>query len=168
MAMPRWAWAVIIVVALVLIGIIAMAGAGIYFVTRQVQITTAAPTDADQQFAEARARFKDAQPLIELDRRGEVLRSRLDDAREAPGRSSSSLSALHILAWDAEEERIVDVAVPFWLLRLSRGPIGQFDDAGGLRRANLRITAEDLERIGPALLVDHRDPDGGRVLVWTQ
>ena len=168
MAMPRWVWAVIIVVALFVIGIIAMAGAGVYFVTRQVQITTAAPADADQRFAEARSRFKDAQPLIELDRRGEVLRSRLQEAQEARTGSTEPLDTLHILAWDADDERIVDVAVPFWLLRLNRGSISQFDDAGGLRRANLRITAEDLERVGPALLVDHRAPDGGRVLVWTQ
>jgi uncharacterized membrane protein len=168
MAMPRWVWAVIIVVALFVIGILAMAGAGVYFVTRQVQITTAAPADADQRFAEARERFKDAKPLIELDRDGEVLRSRLEEAQDARTGPTTSLDALHILAWDADDERIVDVAVPFWLLRLNRGPIGQFDDAGGLRRANLRITAEDLERIGPALLVDHRDPEGGRVLVWTQ
>jgi hypothetical protein len=166
--MPRWAWAVIIVVALFVVGIIAMAGAGVYFVTRQVQVTSVAPADADQRFAEARERFSGAKPLIELDRGGEVVRSRLGEAQEARAGSTQKLEVLHVLAWDADDERIIDVAVPFWLLRLSRGPIGQFDDAGALRRANLRITAEDLERVGPALLIDHRAADGGRVLVWTQ
>lgn len=167
MAMPRWAWAVIIIVGLFVLGLIAMAGAGVYFFTQQVHITESAPADAEQRFAEARQRFKDTKPLIELDRRGEIVESRLPEAQDAAG-AAPPVESLHVLAWDADDERIVDVTVPFWLLRMSRGPIGTFSDAEGLRRANLRITAEDLERLGPALLVDHQAPDGGRVLVWTQ
>jgi hypothetical protein len=168
MALPRWAWAVIIVAVLFVVGLLALAGAGLYFVSRQVQVSSAAPTDAAERFADARARFKDTQPLIELDSRGEVIGSRLRDLQGARTDAPPPLEALRILAWEAGDERLVDVAVPFWLLRLNRGPIGQFNDAEGLRRANLRITAEDLERLGPALLVDHQDRDGGRVLVWTQ
>ena len=33
---------------------------------------------------------------------------------------------------------------------------------------DLHLTAEELERYGPALLVDHKGRDGQRVLVWTQ
>ena len=33
---------------------------------------------------------------------------------------------------------------------------------------DLRLTAEDLERFGPTLIVDHRNTSGERVLVWSQ
>jgi hypothetical protein len=33
---------------------------------------------------------------------------------------------------------------------------------------DLRLTIGDLERLGPALIVDHKSPDGERVLVWSK
>ena len=33
---------------------------------------------------------------------------------------------------------------------------------------DLRLTAEDLERFGPTLIVDHKSGSGERVLVWSQ
>jgi len=32
----------------------------------------------------------------------------------------------------------------------------------------LRLTVEDLERFGPTLILDHKDSDGARVLIWSQ
>jgi hypothetical protein len=168
MSLPRWAWAAIVIVALCIISIIAMAAAGVYFVSQQVQITEASPAHADELFEEGRARFKGVKPLIELDTDGEILRSRIGEARRERPESTTELDALHVLAWDADDERIVDLAIPFWLLRLKRGPIDVFHDTAGLRRADLRITVDDLEKLGPALLIDHRGRRGDRVLVWTQ
>ena len=33
---------------------------------------------------------------------------------------------------------------------------------------DLRLSVEDLERYGPALIVDHKGKDGTRVLVWSR
>ena len=169
--MPRWAWAVIAVVALFVIGVIAMAGAGVYFVTRQVQVRTATPARAESLFGENRERFRNVKPLIELDNDGDILRSNLREAREEAARKQGArqpVDALHVLAWDADEEKVVQIAIPFWLLRLKRGPIEVFSETAGLREANLRITVEDIESLGPALLIDQRGRHGDRVLVWTQ
>lgn len=168
MSVPKWAWAVIAIVALFVIGIIAMAGAGVYFVTKQVQVRQASPASALSLFERTRVRFKDAKPLIELDTDGDILRSHFEEARAKSRGSSASLDALHILAWDADDEKVVQLAIPFWLLRLKRGPIDVFSDTAGLRRADLRITVDDLEALGPSLIVDHRGRHGDRVLVWTQ
>jgi len=168
MSVPRWAWAVIGIAALFIIGMIALAGAGVYFVTRQVQVREASPARAQSLFEQNRDRFKDVKPLIELDTDGEVIRSRFDEARAKAHPSSASLDALHVLAWDAEDEKMVQVSVPFWLLRLKRGPIDVFSDTAGLRRAGLRITVDELEALGPSLLIDHRGRHGDRVLIWTQ
>jgi hypothetical protein len=58
--------------------------------------------------------------------------------------------------------------IPFWLLRLKmRGT--RFDFGGNnVDLAKLRITVEDLERYGPTLILDHKEPDGSRVLIWSQ
>ncbi len=168
MPLPRWAWAFIVIVALFVIGIIAMAGAGVYFVTKQVQVREASPARAQSLFEQRRERFKNATPLIELDSDGEIVRSHIDELRAKAPASSAELDALHVLAWDADNDKIVQVAIPFWLLRLKRGPIDVFSDTAGLRRANLRITVADLEALGPSLIIDHRGHHGDRVLVWTQ
>jgi uncharacterized membrane protein len=171
MAVPRWAWVVIAIIVLCVFGIIAMAGAGIYFVTKQVQVRTASPASADTLFQENRERFKDAKPLIELDPDGDVVAMRLRDAKDDAARHSGpspTLEALHVMAWDANDEKVVEIAIPFWLLRLKKGPIEVFSETAGLRNADLRLTVDDLESLGPSLLIDQRGRHGDRVLVWTQ
>lgn len=167
MSLPRWAWAAIAVVALFVIGIVAMAGAGVYFVSRQVQVREASPARAQSLFDQNRERFSGV-PLIELDSDGEIARSHLEELRAKARPASATLEALHVLAWDADDEKVVQVAVPFWLLRLKRGPIEVFSDTAGLQRADLRLTVDDLEALGPSLIVDHRGRHGDRVLIWTQ
>ena len=74
---------------------------------------------------------------------------------------------LYVLAFDPDDERIVKVTVPFWLLRLkSRGTIDF--NGGQLELEDLKLTVEDLERFGPTLIVDHKSTGGERVLVWSQ
>ncbi|MGE5814214.1 MAG: hypothetical protein ACM36C_06990, partial [Acidobacteriota bacterium] len=112
MAIPKWAWAAIAIVALCAIAIIALAGAGVYFVTKQVQVREASPARAQSLFEQSRERFKDMKPLIELDTDGEIVASRIDAAREKAHGASTTLDALHVLAWDADNEKVVQVSVP--------------------------------------------------------
>jgi hypothetical protein len=72
------------------------------------------------------------------------------------------------MAFDAGDERIVRLSIPFWLLRLQKGHATI--DLGGNKMdlEDLKLTVEDLERFGPTLIVDHRDTRGTRVLVWSQ
>ena len=169
MSIPRWAWAVAAIVALFAIGIIALAGAGVYFVTRQVQVRETTSARAETLFDERRLQFKkDVRPLIELDSDGDIVRSHLAEAIKRRRGAKPGLEALNVLAWDANEEKLVQIAIPFWLLRLKRGPIEVFSDTAGLRDAELQVTVDDLEALGPSLLIDHRGRRGDRVLVWTQ
>jgi hypothetical protein len=73
------------------------------------------------------------------------------------------------MAFDPDEEKVVRMDLPFWLLRLQmRGT--RFDVGGGnnIDLARLRLTVEDLERYGPTLILDHKKSDGSRVLIWSQ
>ena len=128
----------------------------------------ASPARAQSLFEQSRERFKNVRPLIELDTDGDIVRSRIEEARGKARGWSGSLDALHVLAWDANNEKVVQVSVPFWLLRMKRGPIDVFSNTAGLRRADLHITVDELEALGPQLLIDHRGRHGDRVLVWTQ
>ena len=59
-------------------------------------------------------------------------------------------------------------SVPFWFLKL-KGPAAQMALRGtGLDLEYLGLAAGDLERYGPALVIDHTRPSGDRLLVWTQ
>ena len=73
-----------------------------------------------------------------------------------------------MLAFDPDDNRIVKVTIPFWLLRLkTRGTMIDFNGSK-MDLDDLKLTVEELERFGPTLIVDHKTSSGERVLVWSQ
>ncbi len=158
-----WVWVVIGVIALGILGVIAMAAAGLWFVKSHVDIRSTTVAAASEDFQTVRARFSTQRPLIELDDRGNFLHANTDRAA-----GTVAPQTLNIMAFDPKDERVVRMDLPFWLLRLKmRG--ARFDVGGGnVDLAKLRLTVEDLERFGPTLILDHKDSDGSRVLVWSQ
>lgn len=163
---PTWVWVVIGIVAVCIIGLLAVAGMGVYFVARQVETQAASPARAEEAFGRERARFKDQKPVIEIDEDDNVKAEALEAALKTPG-ERRKLDNLSVLAWDADDERLVRIDVPFWLLRLKSDPLDILADSG-IRGERIRITVDDIERMGPRLLIDHRGRRGDRVLVWTQ
>lgn len=157
-------WIVLGVIAFLLLCIVGFAAFGFYFVANNVQMTKATATDAEKSFDEARARFKDA-PIFSIDDQRHVTLTRRPPAQGVDPKPT----AMYVMAYDVDESRIVRITVPFWLLRLGREKIrlGSGGD-NALQFEDLNLTAEELERYGSALLVDHKGRDGQRVLVWTQ
>lgn len=160
-----WVWIVVGIAVVGVLGLIAMAAAGFYFVSQHVQSTAASPAVAAKSFDEARARFANQKPLIELDNDGDFVRSNLE--RERPP-NPPPLQALHVMVFDPDEGRLVRFSIPWWLIRLKSGEGSIKFDSDELRMEQLRITAEDLERFGPTLIVNHQSTSGERVLVWSQ
>jgi len=78
------------------------------------------------------------------------------------------VEAIHVMAYDPDDSRVVNVSIPFWLMRLQRGGSVINFNGNDMNLEDLKITIEDLERFGPTLIVDHKSPDGERVLVWSQ
>jgi hypothetical protein len=158
-----WVWVVLGVVVLGILGVIAMAAAGLWFVKSHVDIRPTTTATASADFQTVRDRFASQKPLIELDDHGQFLHANTDrPAAPTPPQT------LNIMAFDSKDERVVRMELPFWLLRLKMR--GSRIDVGGnnLDLAKLRLTVEDLERFGPTLILDHKDSDGSRVLVWSQ
>jgi hypothetical protein len=158
-----WVWIVVGVFALGILFVIAMAAAGLWFVRSHVEIRPATTAAVTEDFQTIRARFASQKPLIELDERGNVFHANTDRPL-----STVRVQSLNIMAFDPDEERVVRMDLPFWLLRLKmRG--GRFDVGGNnVDFAKLHLTVEDLERYGPTLILDQKDSNGSRVLIWSQ
>jgi hypothetical protein len=164
-AVSTWLKIVLVVVALGMLGMCAVAGAGVYFVSKAVNTGTVAAPDALRQFDEARARFKDARPLFEVDADERVSQPRaLTDLPTA----DIPAKTLVVMAWDPEDQRMVNFRIPLWILSMGERKIdlGVGSEQFDLRRLNVDV--KDLERIGPALLVDLKALSGDRALIWTE
>ena len=158
-----WIWIIVGVFGTCVLLLIAIAGAGIYFVTSHISTREASSNDALQTFDTARAKFKDQKPLLEVDDRD---RPKLSKELAKFPTSSVRPEELCVLAWDPEDQHVVQVSLPFWLLKLGRRKV----DVGsrGLDFDRLNLDVQELERIGPVLILDMHSPGGQRVLVWTK
>jgi hypothetical protein len=158
-----WVWVVIGIVVFGILGVVAMAAAGLWFVKSHIDIRTTTTAAATEDFQTIRQRFAAQKPLIELDEHGTFLRANAD--RPAGAQRPQTLN---VMAFDPRDEKVVRMELPFWLLRL-KGRGGRFDiGRSNVDLARMRITVEDLERYGPILILDQKDTDGSRVLVWSQ
>lgn len=164
-----WVWVVAGVVVLGILGVVAMAAAGLYFFSQHFDTREATPATAAREFDEIRAKFEGRKPLIELDDRGRLVRSNYQIPVEAHVERPHTL---HVLAFEPDarrgEGRIVGVQIPLWLLRFRAGNTTIDLNGERMELEDLKLTVEDLERLGPALIVDHTATGGDRVLVWTQ
>jgi hypothetical protein len=153
-----------VLIVIVMLGVAAIGGA-FYFITSHIRQTSLAEVQAGDRFEGMRQRLSGRQPLLSLDDRDEVVIHRT----ESP--STARLTTLRAMVYDAQEERIVEVDIPFWLLRMmpSGGRFSFLNDNGiNFSSERTRLTVEDLERHGAGLVLDHRDRRGAQVLVWTE
>ena len=163
--LKTWVWVVIAVVAICILGLVAMAGIGFYFVSQHIETKAATPASAAQEFEAVKANFANQTPLIELDNRGRFLKANTD--RPIPVKTPHP-EELHLLAFDPSDGRIVRFRLPFWLLRLKAANTTIDLNGNRMDLEDLRLSVDDLERYGPSLIVDHKAPDGERVLVWSK
>jgi hypothetical protein len=163
--LKTWVWIVIAVIAVCILGLVAIAGVGFYYVSQHVETKHATPATAATEFEAVKAGFAGQKPLIELDNRGQFLRAHTD--RPVPAQSKSP-DQLCLLAFDPSDSRIVRFSLPFWLLRMKAGNTTIDLNGNRMDLEDLRLSVEDLERYGPTLIVDHQAPDGQRVLVWSK
>jgi hypothetical protein len=138
----------------ILIGLIAY---GAFFYTRHVQIGTTQSEPARAEFAAVRQRFAGEPPLVELKLDGIQIHQR---AARSSGRK---IETLHVLAWNPDDHRIVRVDIPMWLVRMKGSMPGI-----SVLQTGPQLSAEDIERHGPGLIVDHATPDGKQVIVWAE
>lgn len=161
-----WGWIIFGIVAFtMLVGVSLIAVAG-FFVYQQFAFKSMPATErtAEQKFEEVAKRFEGQKPLLVIEDGEPVLQKRTGK------RSHTRIEALHVMVWEPNDERVVSLNIPFWLIRMTNGhPIKlSAGDHGTDARPRLNITADDLERHGPGLILMHSEPGGERVIVWAQ
>lgn len=160
-----WVWALVGVAGAGVVVLIAIAGAGLYFVSQHVLTQVTPGPEAIQAFDAVTGSFDQARPLYELNARREPRATRplgdLPTARMRP-------THLWVLAWNPENSKLVKVSLPFWILRLGPRKLKFSHGQTGFDLNRLDLDVDQLERIGPAIVFDYRDENGVRVLVWTQ
>jgi hypothetical protein len=165
----RKTWLSILIAAVIVVGMIALTivGGTAYFFFHHINATFTAQENAEQQFADARARFAGRRPLIEIRHEDDepIVHRELVEASH----STTRLETLRVLAYDVHAEKLVRVSIPFWLIRLAPGKHFSFRDNGfDFDSDRVRLSYEDLERLGPGLILDTQDRRGSHVLVWTE
>jgi hypothetical protein len=165
----RRTWVSVVIAAVIVIGMLAITivGGTAFFFYRHINAQFTPHENAEQQFAEARARFEGQQPLIEFHKDDEpVLHRELVSAAH----STVKLEALRVLAYDPDESKLVRVSIPFWLIRMAPAHHFSFMNDNGIdfNTGRIKLSYKDLERLGPGLIIDQTDRRGTQVLVWTE
>ena len=160
-----WVWVVVGIAVFCVLALVAVVGGAFFYMSRHIETKSATPAAAAREFEAVKSGFSGQKPLIELDRNGRFVRAHTD--RPAPANAAMP-DQLRILAFDPSDGRIVQVSVPFWLLRMKAGNATIDLNGSKMDLEDLRLTIHDLERQGPSLIVDHQAPDGDRVLVWSR
>jgi len=159
-------WIAIVLGVFLLFGIL---GVGCVVITvscfrQNLSVTGTSEEAAMQQFEDVRSRFPGQQPLIHLvDGRPELAAER---STEAP--TQTTLSTLHVIAFDTDEGNLVSFSLPFWLLRMKSGPIRISAYQQGWDDRGVSFRVEDIEKRGPGIIVDSTRPGEGRVIVWAE
>ena len=163
--MRRWVWILLAVLFVGMVSCAGVVGSGIWFVSQTVQVKKASKADIEGEFKTLRAKFQGQQPLF--DRRAGGIAT-LGDRLEARAATYDGPPPedLCILIWESGKAERVRICLPFWLLKLKSGK-GLKLDVPDHDIERLEISAEELQRAGPGLLLDE-DHDKTRVLIWTE
>jgi hypothetical protein len=169
MARNKWIPIIIGIVIFVVIVGIGLVGGAIYVFSRQVGFQTVETAAGEQEFQKIRSGFEGQTPFIELTGDGEFEESRAVVHRELASHATGKVSTVHVRIWSPEERKLVSLDLPFWMVRfMGNKPINLETGHGGVSHVSLRVTAEELERRGPGLVMNHTAPRGEAVLVWLE
>jgi len=149
-------------VTVAVVGVVALMGTGAFIILSNLRITRPAASTLEARFDEVRRRFPTRPPLIQVD---DALRRRVHVNHPPDSAPLRRLDRFEILAWQAEDEKLVQTRAPVWMMRFSMlNLLSEF----GLAPGSLRLTVDDVQRYGPGVVIDFISPKGDRVLVTVQ
>jgi len=163
-ARGRWAGTL---VALAVVGAVGLT-VSTWLLSTWTSVRTVERTEADRAFADALERSGGGTPYVEITQDGSV-----SVHREQERSGSLAVRALHVVAQGPVGDRLVEISFPFWFIRLKLSTslnLGTLTTllAGDWSHLDLQVTAADLRRRGPGLILDHRPARGGHLLLWTE
>ncbi|WP_396625147.1 hypothetical protein [Luteitalea sp.] len=169
MATRRWLQVLLGVLLLITLAVVALAASCAYLVKKQVDVRqVASPADFDREARAVLDRFKGVPALIEDSDTGPRLSSAALASRQKKAATGAPhpLTALHVVVFSPQENKLVRISLPFWLLRMS--PDGTVDIKNDdVDLGKMRLSIDDLEAAGPGPLLLRKSGDS-RVLAWTE
>jgi hypothetical protein len=135
----------------------------VFFFRSMINDSQTDQSGADVAFMDALTPFEGQLPIIEI-RRGEAVLT-----RNIPSlRPAEAVTTLHGLIWEPGGESLSRIRVPMWVVRMVDDPIAMQVGDNIAVESGVELRPEDIDRFGPALLLDHMEADGARVMLWTQ
>ena len=161
----NWILIIFAIIGVIVVCIVALAGVGIYAVTRNFKSQPATATSAIKTFEQARTALGGQPALLTLEDidNPSTIQKKIDSLPA----STTPATTMEILVWAPNNERTVRITLPFWLLKFGKKKI-DISGADSFDFNRMQIDINQLERIGPKLIVDVERPGGERVLVWTK
>jgi hypothetical protein len=165
MKIPRWAQVLIGVgIIAVFLGIGAIIAITAW-VSQNLKVSDEiSQRDADAEFEKVRQQFSSRPALLEL--KDGV--PHYVEARKNMPAERHALETLHVLAWDADDEKLARISIPWWVLRLKSEPIRFSSYASGFDDGGVTLRPEDIEKYGPGIILEGTGRRGERVLLWAQ
>ena len=163
----RRTWLQVAIAGIVVLAIAAVAivGGTAVYVYQHIRSDSVPADTAAERIAAARARFGSSRAFLRIDADGGTH----VNGRESAG-SQEPVETLRALAYDPTAGKLIDISIPFWLLRLVPNGRISLDASSGIDfsadRLNLNVSA--LEDLGPGLVIDQEERGGRKVLVWTE
>ena len=159
-------WITIVLGVLVLFTIL---GVGCVVITvswfrQNLDVTEVTEADAMRELDAIRSRFPNQQPLIQIvDGRPQYVAERASQTS-----SQTTLTTLHVSAFDQDKGSLVNFSLPFWLLRMKSGPIRLSAYQQGWDDRGVSFNVADIEKHGPGIIVDMAQGREGRVVIWAE
>jgi hypothetical protein len=150
-----------VVIFVVLVGAGLIAGL-VYVVTRNVNVQQLSTSGGQEAFDAIAARFAGQRPFIEIPESGDAVVH-----HELETHDTGSVSTLCVCAWAPRSRKLVRVNLPFWVLRLGSHRSVELH-AGESGALTLDVTADQIDRRGPGLVLNQSRPGGEHILVWTE
>jgi hypothetical protein len=142
--------------------VLLFAGGLVWFFTSALERSPADEATAEASFQELRDRFRGVTPLLVMGPKGLTL-----NRQQPPKPATGQLRSIQMLGWDRNDEELVRVTIPFWMVRMKPGDINA-SSSDGNRSVRLSLSVDDLEGYGPTLLLDHTDEEGYHLVLWTE
>lgn len=161
----KWVWIFVGVVLLVMVAGIALVASIAFMVSQRVQVQEVSATTGQEEFQQLRARFAGQKAYLEIADGSDVPVIH----RELEKKERANLSTIHLRVFVPDERRVISADLPFWMMRMMGDhPIHFRASEGGFGGLSLSVTAAQIERRGPGLILDQGKPGGEQVLIWTE
>ncbi|HUQ89665.1 MAG TPA: hypothetical protein VM096_19030 [Vicinamibacterales bacterium] len=159
-------WLAIILGVLFVFGMLAVGCvvATVAFFRQNMNVTETSEQAAMRQMDDVRGKFPGQQPLIQLvDGKPQLVAERATESR-----TQTTLSTVHVIAFDRDKGNLMNLSLPFWVLRMKSGPIRISAYQQGWDDRGVSFRVEDIEKHGPGIIADVTKDGEGRVVVWAE